>query len=92
MYSTGTSSAAKAASGVGSVKSACSQRRTLTTDAAIAGWRFSGVLRQLPGAHPVVDEVLGGGVAVARVERGGSGGDGIADAVGVVRRRPLAHR
>ena len=90
MYSTGTSRAANAASGVGSVKSACFQRRTLTTD---GGDRRLALLRRLAPAarpHPVVDEVLGGGVAVARVERGGGGGDGIADAVGVVRRRPFA--
>ena len=90
MYRTGTSRAANAASGVGSVKSACFQRRTLTTEAAIAGRRFSGVSAPAARPHPVVDELLGSGVAVARIERGRRGGDRVADAVGVVRRRRFA--
>ncbi len=48
MYSTGTSSERKASSGVGSVVKAWAQRRTLSTDAAIAGLRNGGVRCQLP--------------------------------------------
>jgi len=49
--------------------------------------RLARLGRLLPraGAHPVVDEVAGGGGLVSRVEGGDRSGDGAADSVGVVR-------
>ena len=89
MKSTGTSSAAKASSGVGSPSNAPAQPRTLTMELAMGPLRGSGVRAQAPGPIQKSMNHSGCSGGVAGVERGGGSGDGRANAVGLVRRRRL---